>query len=197
MVTYKATRFARFSFLIAIKDDRLWRVRFRGVITPKHGLLIFKLRTTLQLVNGRLMLPATYAPNTTAVFGITPKADEVLSSVRVFANTTSRLQYGGAFKYRPFLLEERRLLLHQLDAKNELEMKKFNHTLYHAQETPISDFRLQRIAPPVTSVEEDEWLSDEHSESTAMNMDTESEQSSEANEIHEVLMDLIRAAVSL
>lgn len=73
IMKYSATSFARFSMLLAFLDAKnLWRLRFRAVLTPAHGLLIFKLKPTLHLVGGRYKLPEKDSLNTIALIGLKP-----------------------------------------------------------------------------------------------------------------------------
>lgn len=97
VIEYKANYFARFSVLIAVYHKSCWRLRFRAITTNKDGLLIFKMRSTMNCTDGRLALPQTYLTNATAVFGLIPKSHEIRGNFRVFANGTGNIQYDDSF----------------------------------------------------------------------------------------------------
>lgn len=79
---FKQCSFKRCSVLIAIKiNPNVWRIRFSAVVTPKDGLLVFKLTSTLH--NGTI--PASYLDQTVAVLGFIPKEDSFYMKFDVHA----------------------------------------------------------------------------------------------------------------
>lgn len=52
-IALKQVTFKRCNILIVVKDARnIWRIRFRVVVTPRHGVLVFKLTKTMVVQNG-------------------------------------------------------------------------------------------------------------------------------------------------
>lgn len=85
-LTVSASSFSRFSVLIAIFQKGYWRSRFRCVLTNKHGLIVFKMTSTLHMENGRFILPNALQSNTVCVIGLKPKGNELSALVNVWAN---------------------------------------------------------------------------------------------------------------
>lgn len=71
----------RYSFLIAIFVDKQWRIRYRAIATPQHGLLLFKLKKTV----GNENVFSSMFSNTVAVYGLKPKSDAMKVDFRVYA----------------------------------------------------------------------------------------------------------------
>lgn len=87
-ISYDAASFKRLSFIVAVLDrNGYWRLRFRAVVTQTHGLLLFKLRSTLQKENGGFILPNEYRLNTVIILGLKPSANSLTMAFRIFANS--------------------------------------------------------------------------------------------------------------
>lgn len=87
-ISYNAASFKRMSFIVAVLDrNGYWRLRFRAVVTQTHGLLLFKLRSTLQKENGGFILPNEYRLNTVIILGLKPSANSLTMAFRIFANS--------------------------------------------------------------------------------------------------------------
>lgn len=85
--SYVATSFNRFSFVIAVLDAKgFWRLRYRCVLSTVHGLLVFKLRSTLQMLNGSFVIPPEHQLNSTIILGIKPQSNEFKLQFKIFAN---------------------------------------------------------------------------------------------------------------
>lgn len=84
-IDFGSAYFSRFSIAIAIFQNGLWRKRFSAVLTNKHGLLLFKARSTLTLANGRYVNPDP-SKNTVIVIGLKPKRNALTVGFDVYAN---------------------------------------------------------------------------------------------------------------
>lgn len=81
---YEATSQSRFSILFAILDrQQIWRLRFRAVLTPVNGLLVFKLHSTLPVESGMYKIPQNQK-NAIAVIGLKPKGLRIDAMCSVF-----------------------------------------------------------------------------------------------------------------
>lgn len=131
LISYSSTTYSRISFLIAICVENRWRLRFRGILTPVHGLLLFKLKNTVRDED----IFASLQENTVAVFGLKPKAAAMEIEFKVFANDKKgQLQnnYTGSAKwlcmdgfFDEILIED------ALDGKTPKKEKWFDRNLYH------------------------------------------------------------------
>lgn len=84
-LTYSACAFKRFSIVIAVLMNGCWRLRYRIVPSAVHGILVFKMRSTLHFTNGRVILPDDFKLNTILVVGIKPSGSFKIN-FRIFAN---------------------------------------------------------------------------------------------------------------
>lgn len=147
-ITYKCTSFARFSFLIAVLDNGLWRVRLRVVMTPVHGMLVFKCTTTLIKTNGRYDIPDIYRNNSNAIIGIQPKSNTVTFNCQIMANDNGNFDesfrgYEASFVWmRHGGIEDLHIdqLLHH---KTQIK-RSYNKQLYRRENAPLSTFQEQR-----------------------------------------------------
>lgn len=81
---YEAISQSRFSILFAILDShQIWRLRFRAVLTPVNGLLVFKLHSTLPVESGMYKIPQKER-NVIAVIGLKPKSQRIDAMCSVF-----------------------------------------------------------------------------------------------------------------
>lgn len=151
-LTYEACSLKRLSFVIAVFSDKgYWRLRYRGVLSTVHGLLLFKLRSTLQKVNGRFTLPPECSLNTTIVLGIRPKLEAVKLEFRIYANEDGIIDqrlfngYEGSAMVID-ALEDRN---YQIDDEINGEMpqikRRFDHKLQEEEVSkPVRSFHSQR-----------------------------------------------------
>lgn len=156
-IGFKQTQFNRCSFLIAVLDGKgIWRLRFRLVVTPVHGLAVFKLSKTLNVNHGRIEMPNDLMVNTVAVFGVAPIESSFYITLRVHANESGRLsstQFDGYIGYIGVEVSEANIECFIDDAlngnTNQLQRKRFNNCLYRREEQPLSTFQSQRTAPVI------------------------------------------------
>lgn len=132
LVSYNANMYSRFSFLIAICVKGKWRVRFRGILTPCHGLLIFKLKYLENEDMFSLMIS-----NTVAVFGLKPHTDAMNVDFRVFARgrgdgLRNNDYYMGSLQWRcRDGYSDETFIDDILDGKTPKAKKLFKRNLYH------------------------------------------------------------------
>lgn len=153
-IDFKQTKFNRCSFLIAVLDaGGIWRLRFRLVITPKHGLVVFKLTKTLNVNNGRIEIPNDSMVNTVAVFGFTNIEPSFYITLRIHANQNGQISttpFDGYVGYIGFNIGHSDIGLHidEIFDKDDGNIIQFNKRLYKREnEQPLSTFQAQRIAP--------------------------------------------------
>lgn len=98
MISYSTNTYSRISFLIAIHGGKQWAVRFRGILSPVHGLLMFKVKN---LVGDRDIF-ASLQDNTVAVIGLKPRFNAMEIQFEVFAKDRhhGNEYYGGAVDWR-------------------------------------------------------------------------------------------------
>lgn len=156
-IALKQSSFKRCSILFAVMDKSgIWRLRWRAVLTPNSGLLIFKLTKTLSNENGLVSIPPEFRLNTIALFGMKPCHSNFYAEVRVHANENGHLStstfdgyvghIGIDFSSNP----DRVFIDNALDGNEpKSNDKKFNHHLYRHEPRPISTFQSQRVAPSI------------------------------------------------
>lgn len=157
-IALKQVSFKRCCILLGYLDQaNQYRLRFRLVLSPQHGLLVFKLHRTLNFVNGRAIIPREHVNNTIAVFILQPKVQSIYIKLSVYANKDGKLSNQRFDGYNAFLgldLAGNRDHIHvdaEVDGTNlELEKKRFNEALYKPEPIPISTFKEQRVAPAVS-----------------------------------------------
>lgn len=81
VVSFESSAFKRFSVAIAIFLNGGWRLRYRLVTTTTNGVLVFKLKSTMNLHNGKFIPPESL--NTIAVYGIRPKHNNFKMMLRI------------------------------------------------------------------------------------------------------------------
>lgn len=145
-ITFKANTLSRCSFIFAVLQDRKWRNRFRGVVTPANALILFPLHSTLRGSGGRLEFPKE--PNTLCVIGVEPNNSEFSIDLEVYANANGRIDFrDGLFNgYRStvrWAMEEGK---DQTDLPSEMrseaaDTRYFSKLLNRIEKTPLSSFR--------------------------------------------------------
>lgn len=132
LISYNATMYSRFSFLIAICVNGIWRVRFRAIVTPVNGLLLFKCK---QVGNEDIFSAMLSTTNTVAVYGFKPKTNAMKIDFRVFAadkGGPNNDDYTGSMQWRcrDGYFDET-LVDDVLDGKSPKAVKLFDRNLYH------------------------------------------------------------------
>lgn len=156
-IALKQTSYKRCSFLLAYLDrTNQWRIRFQFVVTPRHGLLVFKRTRTLHFINGRAEIPPELINNTIAVFGLRISVDAYYSQVKVFANKSGKISpigfngYSGFFGINTQGSPDQTFVVKNIDAENQaLELKRFNLKLYKQEPEPLSTFKGQNLVPSI------------------------------------------------
>lgn len=136
LISFKATVYTRFTFLIAIFVNKQWRLRYRAIVSPTHGLLLLKLKTSVKDAEKEDVFSTNYS-NTAAVFGLKPKANAMEVGFRVDAtDNQSQSQncngYTGAINWR--CLDgyfDVSSIDDVLDGKTPKTKKMFNRKLYN------------------------------------------------------------------
>lgn len=164
-IEFQQTTFKRCSLLIAFLDKGMWRLRFRLVVTPLHGLLVHKVTQTLKVINGQISLKPE--ENSVAIIGFVPKSTKFVASIRAHANETGALSEDNFDGY----IGE--IEINILNQQHEMTIadcfiphsnkKMFNRKLYsRACSAPLSTFQDQRAAvdifdaePSMDSIHED------------------------------------------
>lgn len=132
VMSYEGNAFTRFTFLIAIFHDKKWRLRYRGIVSPIHGLLLLKLKKTMEFEG----IYSSKLNNTAAVYGLKPKNNAMNVDFRIFAtNNGHHLQnfngYTGSIQWRcsdgHF---DQSTVDDVIDGKTPKTKKLFHHTLY-------------------------------------------------------------------
>lgn len=146
IASYEAGFFNRFSFLFAILIEGRWRIRYRAVITNRHGLVVFKLRSTMVIDNHKFILPESNK-NTVMVFGIKPKGRCLNVHLNVFTNDDGIIHpkfrgYSGSLQWQNFL-DETWSISEELDSNTDL--KWFHKRLYATQPEPVSTRQAQLL----------------------------------------------------
>lgn len=152
VLKYETIYFNRIALLFAFKDARnVWRVRFRAVITPAHGLLVFKLMNTLRLENGRYVLSEIEKKNTIALIGLEPKSESFSIMCHVWAhkrNEAAGSFYKGSFGWSKRLSEFG--ISDSLDGTVQPKIgRSFDEKLKKIELQPLSQFMEQRNAPAI------------------------------------------------
>lgn len=157
ILSYDASSIKRMSFIVAVlSGNGYWRLRYRCVLTTIHGLLLFKLRSTLQMQNGRFILPPEYKSNTTFVLGIKPEAFSVKMDFRIFANENGIIDqriFNGYTSSATWVAasETDQECVHIDDAIDgeKVKVKRlFDHRLKEAHPQAVASFRSQRLDSP-------------------------------------------------
>lgn len=149
VLSYKGCRYRRFSIIIAVKENDMWRLRFRLVPTAIHGLIVFKMYSTLQLQDNRFLLTPENKNNTVLVIGIKPTMGHFKLDLRIYANENGQIEresdsVNASVKWvsgvgkRGYFIDER------IDAEIEPIKTYFDKRLYDERLTPLEPFRSQR-----------------------------------------------------
>lgn len=155
IMSYGATCFKRMSFVVALLDDRgYWRLRYRAVISKTHGLLLFKLRSTMQMENGLFTLPMECRLNTTVVLGLKPVANTATMQFRIFANQDgimdSRIFSGytsvATWTAGPGHDRDDYGIDDEIDGETTKEKRYFNERLQEQVPPALATFHSQRFA---------------------------------------------------
>lgn len=156
-IALKQSSFKRCCILICAMDNSgIWRFRWRVVVTPNSGVLIFHMTKTPTFQNGQISIPPEFRLNTIAIFGMKPRNSSFYVEVRVHANSNGNLSsstfdgYTGHFGIDFSSDRDRVFIDNALDGHERKSHEvKFNHLLYQREPKPISTFRSQRVAPPI------------------------------------------------
>lgn len=143
---YEAISQSRFSILFAILDShQIWRLRFRAVLTPVNGLLVFKLHSTLPVESGMYKIPQKER-NVIGTIGLKPKSQRIDAMCSVFTIE----MYRGTFGFKKDAGKEVFDISGNLDGYQPATIRHFYANLRRHQSNPLSTFREQRAAPAVT-----------------------------------------------
>lgn len=150
----KQTTFNRCSLLIAIKDKtNVWRLRFRVVVTPNDGVLVFMLFKTLPFIDGKFEIPTEFTNNTIAVLGMVALEQSFYIEFNVHASENGFFSehsngYVGFIGVDISLTMDEWFIDSSLQTTNTQERiyKKFNETLYKVEPVPIGNFKAQRMS---------------------------------------------------
>lgn len=149
--------FTRFSIGIAIWQNGFWRLRFNAVLTNKHGLLLFKAHSTLNLKNGQFFVPDALKNNNVAIIGLKPKRNELSVLINVFANAAGDPSddmlffngYSGEISWKMVQdntgQNETTNIAESLDGYLPKKDVKFNARIYYKKATPLGTFLEQRL----------------------------------------------------
>lgn len=149
-LNYSVSTFARASFLIAVLVGNLWRLRFRAVVTPVHGLLIFKQESTLRPENGQHVIPAKFADNTIGIIGIIPKGRKFTGMVDVYTQPSYKGTFGWKKENNAF--DEYGVSVDLDGYKKKSNMRVFGDHLKRGRVQPLSTFVQQSVAVPLAPV---------------------------------------------
>lgn len=134
ITTYNASIFSRFAVPIAVFSGGQWRLRFRAITSPKHGLLLFKLKKTVALKDNNLTPQLNDKKNTAAIFGVKPRKTHFKIDFRVFANDRNGGQNNGYVGSATWKTEDGFSDVHSvddvLDGKTPKKVRQFHHELY-------------------------------------------------------------------
>lgn len=150
-ILISADTLTRFSFLIAIYQDGVWRLRFRAVLSERHGLLMFKMTSTLHRENDKFVIPSNFQYNTVGIIGIKPTNIALTIDVQVFANqsgkATEQFNFAGNVTWNAANGKEETTISALLDgnATKALEIMKFNSELFSLKDNSLSNFQVQRL----------------------------------------------------
>lgn len=154
-IVMQQTSFKRCGILFAIMDKKgIWRIRFRGVVTPKHGLIIFKVSQTMSIVNGKVSVPNDFG-NTIAIIGIKtqPTIENFYLKFQVHANSSGFIGKKRFNGYTGFIAIDLLKYGEVEDVDKELlqprRVKKFQIDLYKPEPTPLSTSASQKMAPAI------------------------------------------------
>lgn len=152
-IELRQATFKRCAIVLAYLDRRnVWRIRFRLVITKKHGLLVFPVTRTLTFTNKRIDVRAS-APqdehNLVQIFGLKPKSQSVYFKTRIFANVSGYLsssEFNGYTAHFGLDLSGEKDVSHIDDAldPSKATEKMFNKRLNVQESTPLLTFQAQR-----------------------------------------------------
>lgn len=150
-IVLRQASFKRCSVLIAVLDrTKVWRLRFRLVVSSCHGVLAFKLTRTVPTLNGKVVVPKDFQNNTVAVFGFetTEGRDDFYIDIRVHANSNGQMSATKFDGYNTHIgynvLEDRVVIDNALEGN---QLRKFNRKLYKEEPQPLSTFKEQRMVP--------------------------------------------------
>lgn len=154
LLSYTASSFKRFSFVIAILDAKgYWRLRYRCVISSTNGLLVFKLRSTLQIQNGTMVVPPQYQFNSVILLGIKPSLDTFKIGFKIFANQDGNIDdehFNGYYSFATWKRQDggrdQLLVDEKIDAETKKPKRKFNQKIQPIDVSlPLASFHSQRF----------------------------------------------------
>lgn len=129
-ISYRSDMYSRISFLIAIWGGKQWCLRFRGILSPVDGLLLFKVESIV--TDGDIF--GSLQDNTIAVFGLKAKTAAMDIQFEVFAKDQEQGDefYTGSVKWRSCdgYFDEG-LIDDVLDGNTPKNKKLYDRRLYH------------------------------------------------------------------
>lgn len=158
-IVFKQISFKRCSVLIAILDkNKKWRLRFRVMVTPAHGLLVFPITKEMEIDNRRILIPQGDISNAVQLIGITLKQQSFYGQFRVHANRDGRMGndfsgYHGHIGVDISSTRDTVLIDDHLHGSQNQPSKKFNINLYKDEPRPLSDFKSQQNVAPIAWVD--------------------------------------------
>lgn len=150
-IAFKQTSFKRCAFLLAIMDhEKIFRLRFRLVVTPKGGLLVFPLTKSLSHRNNRYEIPLSYKNNTVALLGVRPAELTFYAQLRVYANNNGNISTTPFNGYDGYIGIDLGTNRHEKEIDNALDGTKtqperlFDSRLYKQEPKPVSNYKEQQ-----------------------------------------------------
>lgn len=127
---------------------RVWRIRFRIVITVADGLIVFPMSAELRVINERIQMPNE--DNTIAIIGMKPKVRSFYPKITVFANGDGNMEnFNGSEAHLgiDLSLPNRFEISKELISDPEKRLS-FNIKLYKSEPKPMGSFKAQRTSAP-------------------------------------------------
>lgn len=153
-IELRQATFKRCAIVLAYLDrQNVWRIRFRLVITKKHGLLVFPVTRTLTFTNNQRIDVRGSAPqdehNLVQIFGLKPKSESGYFQTRIFANVSGDLsssEFNGYTAHFWLDFSGDKDVSHKDDAldPSKATEKMFNKRLNVQESTPLLTFQAQR-----------------------------------------------------
>lgn len=147
-IEMKQASFKRCCILLAILDNQgIWRLRFRVVVTPKHGVMVFPMFSKLPIGtnNDSFAIPDHLKNNTIAVIGFKSKPEVKSFYVHFDVNSDDGV-YSGDIGVDLSGQEDRTMIDKTIDSTPGKETKRFKRVLYKPEPTPICSFKSQSPA---------------------------------------------------
>ncbi|XP_031634638.1 3'-5' RNA helicase YTHDC2-like [Contarinia nasturtii] len=154
-----------------LDKTNIYRIRFRLVITPKHGVLVFKQCKTLILRNGQVEITGEYTKNTIMLLAIKPNGPSFYNVLKIFAAHDGNIDLNRFNGYKGYIgidVSENKtqsFVDKCIDGyESSLKPTKFDKRLYRFDDSnPLSTFKEQRINTTATEQHgiepNDDWSS--------------------------------------